>query len=110
MTMKPVTILLAGAALAASVATAQAQHQLPPVSIEHLRGFAAAGMAPMNADIKVLNKCPAMRGHLPSDMAPAEIAQARALGIPPGALWLRLRDAEIEKCLAGLSPEERAID
>lgn len=103
------TILVA-AALAASVATAQAEHLLPPLTIENVRGFAGAGMPPMNATIEILSKCPAMRGHFPSDMTPTEIAQARALRIPPGALWARLHDAEIEKCLASLSPEQRAID
>ena len=98
------------ASILAIGAIASAQAELPPLTIESVRGFASAGMPPMNATSHILSQCPAMRGHFPSDMTPAEIAQARALGIPAGALWARLHDAEIEKCLAGLSPKQRAID
>jgi hypothetical protein len=90
-----------------SAATALAQ--LPPVSIENIRGFAGAGMAPMNGDLKVLHQCPEIT-RWPADMTPAEVAEARALRIDPGALWLRRNDAAIAKCLAGLSAEQRRID
>jgi hypothetical protein len=86
--------------LAAAVAfiCAPAVAQLKPVTIEDLRGFAAAGMAPTNSDIEVLRKCPGLR--LPADLTPTDFARAKALGIPGGALWLRENDAAIADCLA----------
>lgn len=104
------TLLAAILAVGAVGAVGAAQAELPPLTIESVRGFAGAGMPPMNATIDILRQCPEMRGRFPSDMTPAEIAQARAVGIPAGALWARLHDAEIEKCLAGLSAKQRAID
>jgi hypothetical protein len=96
-------------AIATAASAAPAFAQLPPVSIENIRGFAGAGMAPLNADIKVLHQCPEIT-RWPADMTPAEVTEARALRIDPGALWLRRNDAVIAKCLAGLSAEQRRID
>jgi len=99
----------ASALILAIAASAPAFAQLPPVSIENIRGFAGAGMAPLNADIKVLHQCPEIT-RWPADMTPAEVTEARALRIDPGALWLRRNDAAIANCLAGLSAEQRRID
>lgn len=71
----------------------------PPLTIEMVRQFAAAGMAPMVQDVEYLSTCPGLR--MPADMAPAEIEQARLMHIPPGAYWLRENDAVIAQCLAG---------
>jgi hypothetical protein len=89
-----------------ALASAPAVAQLRPTSIEDLRRSAAAGMAPTNSDIDVLLKCHNLQ-RFPADMTPAEFAEARALHIDAGALWLRKNDAAIAECLAGLSVEQR---
>src|SRR5215469_6589332 len=73
-----------------------------PLTMDRIRGMAAAGMAPFNADMEQLDeRCP----HLPFivNMKPAVIGElsttARAMGIEGGALWLRRNDAAIAACL-----------
>jgi hypothetical protein len=99
-------VLILGAVLAASIATARAQ---TPLTIDRVRGMAAAGMAPFNSDMAVLAKCPGLR--LIVDLSPAEVGElmqsARAQRIDGGALWLRRNDAAIEKCLATLPESDR---
>jgi hypothetical protein len=71
--------------------------QPPALTIKMVRGYAAAGMAPLIMDVERLSQCPGVR---PLDgMTPDEIGQARAARVPPGAYWLRLNDAAIERCL-----------
>jgi hypothetical protein len=95
------------AALLASAAPARAQTLL---TIDAVRGMAAAGKAPSNSDMGVLRKCPGLR--LIIDLSPAEVGElmqtARASRIDGGALWLRRNDAAIEACLARLPASERA--
>jgi hypothetical protein len=99
-------VLILGAVLAASIAPARAQTLL---TIDAVRGMAAAGMAPFNSDMTVLAKCPGLR--LISDLSPAEVGElmqtARASRIDGGALWLRRNDAAIAACLARLPASER---
>lgn len=89
------TMLLAGAAFAASITAAAAEP--PALTIEIVRMEAASGLAPLIQEIEQLNRCPGVR---PLDQStPDENAQARAAGIPMSVLWLRLNDAKFAKCL-----------
>jgi hypothetical protein len=103
------TLAALGFVLAAGSAQAQSQPVfdwggMPPLTIEMVRQDVALGMAPTVTDVENLRKCPDMRPGEPMDMTtPEYIAQAQAQHINLGVLWLKINDAAIARCLAGVS-------
>ena len=110
--IKFTTALAALGVLAAASAHAESQPVfdwggMPPLTIEMVRKDVAIGFAPTVTDVENLRQCPGMNPREPSDMAttPEYIAQARALQISLGVLWLKINDAAIQRCLAGVSAQ-----
>ncbi len=105
------TLAALGFVLAAGSAHAQSQPAfdwggMPPLTIEMVRKDVALGVAPLVTDVENLRKCPDMHPAEPMDMAtPEYIAQASAQHINLGVLWLKINDAAIARCLAGVSAQ-----
>lgn len=98
--MRPVTILLAAAALAASVASAQAQK---PITIETIRASAETGIPPLltNEDANRFADC-GLPPIVPADTAEMirAMGEAKAAGTNIQVIWMRHNLKGIETCLA----------
>jgi hypothetical protein len=94
-------IILAAAALAASVATAQAQ--LKPITIEAVRASVETGVPPLitQEDAHRFIDCglPPIVSQAPEDLIRAQ-AEARATGTNLQVVWMRHNLKGIEACLA----------